>query len=460
MQKRTKLSKQILSFISSLIMIFSLLPMSAMADTISGDPVAYLDYDYDSGEFVTKSVSASDYTEVIDTTITLGEEGKTTWYVVSGSMDTRSRITVSGDVHLILVDGCKWYTNGGITVEGENSLTIYAQSNDESTMGKMFSNTDYSVNAGIGGENGNNCGTVIINGGYINAGGVGTDTDCGAGIGGGAGADGGNITINGGIVTGNGSCGYNGEKGGAGIGGGNGGNAGYITINGGVVSGYTVNGSASIGGGCCGDGGDIIIAGGTVTADVIGCGANGEGGSVTISGGSVIANGCGGQGASIGGVGSTVTITGGTVMANKSYFKYVGQIINGYVADTGIGGTNSTVVIKGGVVKAIGGGKSNGTGGPAIGGGDVIISGGDITAYTGYCCGAAIGGSGKNEGGSVTITGGTIYAATGAINSERTDTTAIGNGMDGSGCKVTISGGTFTTDTSFSDTLANVLVDG
>lgn len=225
-----------------------------------------------------------------------------------------------------------------------------------------------------------------------------------------------------------------------------------------------MNNSAAIGGGCCGDGGEIIIAGGTVTARVIGCGTFGEGGSVTISGGSVIAGGLGGQGATIGGVGSTVTITGGTVMANESYFKYVGQTINGYIADTGIGGTNSTVVITGGVVKAIGGGMydengEKGKGGPAIGGGDVIISGGDITAWTGYY-GAAIGANGKNEGGSVTITGGTIYAATGAINSERTDTIAIGNGMDGSGCEVTISGGTFTTDTSFSDTLANVLVDG
>ena len=38
------------------------------------------------------------------------------------------RVTVSGDVHLILADGCKLTAGTGIEVNSGNSLTIYAQS--------------------------------------------------------------------------------------------------------------------------------------------------------------------------------------------------------------------------------------------------------------------------------------------------------------------------------------------
>lgn len=49
------------------------------------------------------------------------------WYIVKGTRNV-GRVTVSGDVHLILADGCKLTAGTGIEVNSGNSLTIYAQS--------------------------------------------------------------------------------------------------------------------------------------------------------------------------------------------------------------------------------------------------------------------------------------------------------------------------------------------
>ena len=130
--------------------------------------------------------------------VTSSDTGWTTdWYVVQGTVVIGSRVTVSGDVHLILADGCKLIVNGGIQVEDPNALTIYAQSTEESTMGKLIANAS-DGNAGIGGgSGGGNGGTITINGGTVTA----TGGTYGAGIGGGMQGRGGNITITGGTVT-------------------------------------------------------------------------------------------------------------------------------------------------------------------------------------------------------------------------------------------------------------------
>ena len=50
------------------------------------------------------------------------------WYVVNSDVEISDRITVSGDVHLILADGNTLTAESGIGVAGEsNSLTIYGQ---------------------------------------------------------------------------------------------------------------------------------------------------------------------------------------------------------------------------------------------------------------------------------------------------------------------------------------------
>lgn len=235
------------------------------------------------------------------------------WYVAQGditigSQDTPQRVAVSGEVHLILADGCNLTVNGGIEVEDPNSLTIYAQSTG-SSMGTLIVQNVDAYNAGIGGG-----GTIIINGGEVDA----TGGWYGAGIGGGFKNGGGEITISGGKVDANG-----GSWGAAGIGGGYGGGGGEITIEGGEVTATGGRWGAGIGGGDSGAGGTITIKGGEVDttggggAAGIGGGYNGGGGEITISHGKVTATG-GDYGAGIGGGsggGGNITIEGGEVTA-------------------------------------------------------------------------------------------------------------------------------------------------
>lgn len=145
------------------------------------------------------------------------------WYVVTGSVEIPRRVTVTGDVHLILADGFSLTVKGGIEVAEGNSLTIYAQSTDSAKMGSLTANATSSGRAGIGGSAHENGGTVTINGGSVKASGSGS----GAGIGGGFRGNGGTVTIHGGSVTATGGS-Y-----GAGIGGGVSGNGGSLTITGG-----------------------------------------------------------------------------------------------------------------------------------------------------------------------------------------------------------------------------------
>jgi len=119
------------------------------------------------------------------------------WYVVNGQVNISDSITVSGNVCLILADGCRLAAEGIHVSEegGTNSLQIFAQS-DGDVMGSLVS-TAAGDAAGIGGEPGKTNGPITIFGGNVEAaGGV-----RGAGIGGGNGAAGQNITIHGGRIT-------------------------------------------------------------------------------------------------------------------------------------------------------------------------------------------------------------------------------------------------------------------
>ena len=233
-------------------------------------------------------------------------DGDEHWYVVQGEVDINSLVTVTGNVNLILADGCKLTASQGINVTGGNSLTIYAQSTGEN-MGTLTANgANSQAGIGGGGENANG-GTITINGGEVTA----TGGDYAAGIGGGNSGNGlsgtvgsgGAITINGGTVIAQG-----GSYGSAGIGGGGadldiGGAGGTIIISGGAVTatGHS-NGGAGIGGGNGGAGGEITISGGMVNANGgnyaadIGGGNEGPGGKIIISGGTVTASSTDGTG--------------------------------------------------------------------------------------------------------------------------------------------------------------------
>ncbi|WP_143040111.1 beta strand repeat-containing protein [Xylanibacter ruminicola] len=179
--------------------------------------------------------------------VTLTPSTSTTWtngntYVTNGDVTIADRITVEGDVTLILTDGYTLTAPNGIEVRVGNSLTIQGGTNGT---GKLTIEKNGISRAGIGG-------------GFKKVGIKKYPTQYG------------NITINGGIVN---------VKGGAqsaGIGGdsnseldGNG----TITINGGIVNATGGNKAAGIGGGNCsydngayGGCGKIVINGGQVTA--------------------------------------------------------------------------------------------------------------------------------------------------------------------------------------------------
>nr|MBQ4457079.1 hypothetical protein [Clostridia bacterium] len=177
------------------------------------------------------------------------------WYIVYDDVTIANRISVSGTVNLILANGKTLTASKGITVGGSATLNVYAQSDDEATMGALVATAENdSNNAAIGGVQGTNFGTIVINGGKVTAT---TNSNCGAAIGGGYGSTGGNITINGGIV----SATAGGYSNSAGIGGGNNGYVASVTLNGGIITatGDTQYGGAGIGTGSYGGNGTMTV---------------------------------------------------------------------------------------------------------------------------------------------------------------------------------------------------------
>lgn len=257
MKKISPKKKKITALVLSLCLLLSAVPFTVFA----ADSVDYLD---ESGS----TLSCSDYT-VIDSSSTAMSGG---WYVLAEDTEISSLVTITGDVSVILKDGCTLTCSAGINVAGSNSLTIYAQSTAKSTMGALVSTgtatrsvVAYTYQAAIGGGSGETNGAITINGGIITATAASGGTGGTAGIGTGSGSvanqlTSGAITINGGYVTATGST-Y-----GAGIGGGYYGTGTNITINGGEVEATGGTYGAGIGGGSQGSGTNITIAGGTVTA--------------------------------------------------------------------------------------------------------------------------------------------------------------------------------------------------
>ena len=139
-------------------------------------------------------------------------------YKVIENVSIDARITIKGDVTLILGEGTTLEATKGIDVSEGNSLTIEGKG--------VLNATGFYDAAGIGGGYGEAVGTITISSGTVTA----TGGESAAGIGGGFRGAGGTITINGGMVTATGGsyaagigCGYKGV-------------GGAITINGGKVT--------------------------------------------------------------------------------------------------------------------------------------------------------------------------------------------------------------------------------
>lgn len=275
---------------------------------------------------VTKSIST--YNDV--NAITWSDASNDGWYVAQGSVTINANVTVSGDVKLILTDGCSLTVSHCITVNPGNSLTIYGQSGDS---GSLTAYRSYSVdadkeNAGIGGSYENGCGDINIHGGMVSSSLYdGGGFFYGAAIGGGdMGGQGGTIRVYGGTVTaenqltaiGCGVCG-NGRFPTA-----------YVKIYGGTVNASSKSG-AGIGGSGQMAGSDIQIYGGTVNASSkSSCAIGGSttmiefpvalsSNKVTISGGTVTAlqGGITGQYFSTGENGNAVVIASNINMSKQ-----------------------------------------------------------------------------------------------------------------------------------------------
>ena len=212
------MKKRLFASLLCLALCMGLLPGTARAN---GDGVVeYIERGWD-GSAVTEQPKTIDTYTTIDSDTIQWNNG---WYVAQGEVtigtdDNPQRVTVTGDVHLILTDGCTLTVNGGIQVAAGNSLTIYGQSDGADTMGKLTAsitseNTDL-YNAAIGGNAGETGGTLTVYGGAVEATVAITndfgsasetsqgDSAYGAAIGGGGsetgnGGDGGTITIYGG----------------------------------------------------------------------------------------------------------------------------------------------------------------------------------------------------------------------------------------------------------------------
>jgi|GEM_PF-6278352 len=295
-----KLKRRVLAILLSVIMVIGAFPFAVSAEdnTVT---LNYIDID--------GSLKTAENVTVIDAFTFEMESG---WYAVTADVTVDYRIICTGEINLILADGCTLTAVRGVSVNDENntSLTVYGQ---QSGSGKLVTENVTAYSAGIGGDDTYSSGQITINGGTFDV----VGGNCGAGIGGGYNGNG-NVTINKGIVV------ARGGNGGAGIGGGNkrfgyDNINGYVTVNGGRVTAKGGNSAAGIGGRCEGIvniNGGIVEANSGSNAAAIG-GGNAYKGTVVITGGTVEANG-NSYAASIGGGRSgsgDVTITGGTVTA-------------------------------------------------------------------------------------------------------------------------------------------------
>ena len=230
--------------IFTLFILMLLLPVTALAQTTAND-INYIYYTWDdTNHALTRHSGTATATDVTESDTSWGEnDDQEHWYVVNGDITISSRISVTGDVHLILADGCKLTANGGIEVFG--SLIIYSQSTDNTSMGKLAA-------TGGAGKTGISGGTITIHGGTVTA--TATESIGKAGI------SGGTITIHGGTVT------ATGGTGGAGISGA--GVAAVVTIHGGIVTATGGVDGAGIASGINNGiaSGTVVISGGNVTA--------------------------------------------------------------------------------------------------------------------------------------------------------------------------------------------------
>ena len=101
--------------------------------------------------------------KLFDNSTTELEDG---WYVVNGTVTVSDRISVSGDVKLILCDGAQLVCEKGIALTDGNTLSIYGQT---AGSGKLTAASDEYEYAAIGENNNSGAGALNVYGGQIYA---------------------------------------------------------------------------------------------------------------------------------------------------------------------------------------------------------------------------------------------------------------------------------------------------
>ncbi len=119
--------KRVLSLVLAFALVFAMPCVTSVY--ANGGAVNYIERQRDRSEkkVVDVDKTVESYTEITseNSLTTWNDTTNNGWYVAEGNVTISSRVTVTGDVKLILTDGCDLTINGGIQVAEENSLTIY-----------------------------------------------------------------------------------------------------------------------------------------------------------------------------------------------------------------------------------------------------------------------------------------------------------------------------------------------
>ena len=88
------------------------------------------------------------------------------WYVVNSDIDYTGKVTLNGDVTIILCDGCTMNVGTEAPIEGNGigggSLTIYGQTLDENLAGQLNVYANYNDNGSIASSYNQNSGNVFV----------------------------------------------------------------------------------------------------------------------------------------------------------------------------------------------------------------------------------------------------------------------------------------------------------
>lgn len=108
--------KRVIGILLSIVLIVALLPVMPMRAEV--EETSYVSIDPTTGE---KSNAHQVCEPLASNATSWGSGDQTIWYAVDGSVTITDRITVSGDVHLILCDNATLTAEQGITVADDDN---------------------------------------------------------------------------------------------------------------------------------------------------------------------------------------------------------------------------------------------------------------------------------------------------------------------------------------------------